>query len=43
MFGTNGLGLKRCKEEFLSLDIGEDTKRKVLYDNTARFLKLEEE
>jgi len=42
MFGTNGLGLRRCKEEFLSLDIGEDTKRKVLYDNAVRFLKLEE-
>ncbi len=42
LFGTNGLGLERCKREFLELDIGEDTKRAVLYDNVARFLKLEE-
>jgi len=42
LFGTNGLGLERCKRELLELDIGEDTKRAVLYDNPARFLKLEE-
>ncbi len=41
LFGTNGLGLRRCKEEFLALDIKEETKRKVLYDNAVRFLKLE--
>ena len=41
LFGTNGLGLKRCKEEFLSLDIKEETKRKVLYENAKRFLKIE--
>ncbi|SIR59367.1 hypothetical protein SAMN05421829_12236 [Aromatoleum tolulyticum] len=41
MFGTNGLGLRRCKEEFLQLDIGESTKRKVLYDNARRFLALD--
>lgn len=43
LFGTNGLGLKRCKEEFLALDIKEETKRMVLYDNAKRFLKLEED
>jgi len=42
MFGTNGLGLLRCKEEFLQLDISESTKRKVLYDNARRFLALED-
>lgn len=41
LFGTNGLGLRRCKEEFLQLDIGESTKRKVLYDNARRFLGLD--
>jgi hypothetical protein len=41
LFGTNGLGLRRCKEEFLELDIGEDTRRRVLYDNAVRFLKLD--
>ena len=42
LFGTNGLGLERCKRELLELDIKEETKRAVLYDNVARFLKLEE-
>ncbi len=42
LFGTNGLGLKRCKEEFLALDIREETKRMILYDNARRFLKLED-
>jgi uncharacterized protein len=41
LFGTNGLGLERCKREFLELPIREDTKRAVLHDNAARFLKLE--
>ncbi|MCC4114850.1 amidohydrolase family protein [Aromatoleum toluclasticum] len=41
LFGTNGLGLRRCKEEFLQLDIAESTKRKVLYDNARRFLALD--
>lgn len=42
LFGTNGLGLRRCKEEFLQLNVGENTKRKVLYDNARRFLKLDQ-
>lgn len=42
MFGTNGLGLRRCKEEFLQLEISEETKRKVLNDNARRFLLLDE-
>ena len=42
LFGTNGLGLERCKREFLELDIREDTKRAVLYDNAARFFALED-
>lgn len=41
MFGTNGLGLRRCKEEFLQLKIGEETKRSVLYENARRFLALD--
>lgn len=43
MFGTNGLGLRRCKEEFLQLEISEETKRKVLNDNARRFLLLDEQ
>jgi predicted TIM-barrel fold metal-dependent hydrolase len=42
LFGTNGLGLERCKREFLDLDIKEETARMVLHDNAVRFLKLED-
>jgi len=42
LFGTNGLGLKRCKEEFMALQIRDETKRMVLRENAIRFLKLEE-
>jgi hypothetical protein len=42
LFGTNGLGLERCKREVLELPISEETKRAVLYDNNARFLKLDD-
>lgn len=41
LFGTNGLGLERCKREFLELDIGDDTKRAVLHDNAVRFFGLD--
>ncbi|AQL44352.1 hypothetical protein BV210_17225 [Halorientalis sp. IM1011] len=33
MWATNGLGLQRCKEEFLDLDIRDETKRAVLREN----------
>jgi predicted TIM-barrel fold metal-dependent hydrolase len=42
LFGTNGLGLERCKAEFVDLDIGEDTKHAVLHDNAVRFFGLED-
>jgi hypothetical protein len=41
LFGTNGLGLERCKRELLELDIADETKRAVLHENAVRFLKLE--
>ncbi|MEW6476936.1 MAG: amidohydrolase family protein [Actinomycetota bacterium] len=41
LFGTNGLGLARCKEEFLALPIDDRTKRAVLRDNALAFLKLD--
>lgn len=41
LFGTNGLGLKACIEQFHALPIKEDTKRRVLRDNAIAFLKLE--
>lgn len=43
LFGTNGLGLERCKAEFLELGISEQTKRAVLYDNAVRFFRLGDE
>ena len=42
LFGTNGLGLERCRTEFLDMDLKEETKTMVLHDNAVRFLKLEE-
>jgi predicted TIM-barrel fold metal-dependent hydrolase len=40
LFGTNGLGLKTCLEQFNALPIKEETKRRVLRDNAIEFLKL---
>ena len=36
LFGTNGLGLERCKREFLELDIREETKHAVLLRQCGR-------
>jgi predicted TIM-barrel fold metal-dependent hydrolase len=33
LWGTNGLGLERCKSEFLDLPISDKTKRRVLREN----------
>ena len=41
MFGTNGYGLKLCKDQFLSLDIKDETKRRVLLENAIEFLGLQ--
>lgn len=38
LFGTNGIGLKRCIREFEQLDISEKTKKAVLRDNAVEFL-----
>lgn len=40
MFGTNGYGLGSMKKAFLSLDIKDSVKRKVLRDNALEFLGL---
>lgn len=40
LFGTNGLGLKPCRDQFLALPIRDDTKRMVAGENARRFLKL---
>ena len=41
MFGTNGYGLKLCKDQFFSLDIKDETKRRVLRENAIEFLGLQ--
>lgn len=40
LFGTNGFGLKRCKQQLLELPLKDDTKRKVLRENAVRLFKL---
>lgn len=40
LFGTNGLGLERCKQDFLELPIRDETKQAVLRDNLLEFLGL---
>ncbi len=41
LFGTNGLGLAKCIEQFRAMDIKEETKSRVLRDNAVEFLRLE--
>jgi len=41
LFGTNGLGLRACVEQFRALPLKDETKRRVLHDNAVAFLKLE--
>ena len=40
LFGTNGLGLKRCKEQFMELPLKDEVKKKILRDNAKRLFKL---
>ncbi len=40
LFGTNGFGLKTCKEQLLSLDISDKSKQRILRDNAMEFLGL---
>jgi hypothetical protein len=40
LWATNGLGLERCKTEFLQLPIKDGTKKAVLRDNALRLFKL---
>jgi predicted TIM-barrel fold metal-dependent hydrolase len=41
LFGTNGLGLAKCIEQFRAMDIKEETKQRVLRDNAVEFLALD--
>jgi len=40
LFGTNGLGLQACIDQFKALPIKDETKQRVLHDNAVEFLKL---
>jgi predicted TIM-barrel fold metal-dependent hydrolase len=42
LFGTNGFGMKRCKEEFLNLTLPEQAKVKVLRQNALKVFRLGE-
>ncbi|MDY7037592.1 MAG: amidohydrolase family protein [Thermodesulfobacteriota bacterium] len=41
LWATNGLGLTRCKQEFLELPIRDATKKAVLGENARRVFKLD--
>jgi hypothetical protein len=41
LFGTNGLGLRACVEQFRALPLKDEVKRCVLHDNALAFLKIE--
>jgi predicted TIM-barrel fold metal-dependent hydrolase len=40
MFGTNSVGFKRCRDQFMQLSLRDDTKQKVLRDNAVKVFKL---
>lgn len=40
LFGTNGLGLKRCKEQFMELPLKDEIKAKILRENAIKLFKL---
>jgi hypothetical protein len=40
LFGTNSLGLKACKEQFMELPIKEERKVKILRENAIKLFKL---
>lgn len=41
LFGTNGLGLRKCVEQFREMPIKEETQRRVLRENALEFLKID--
>jgi len=41
LFGTNGLGLARCKDMLMDMDLKDATKQAVLRDNALRVFNLE--
>jgi len=41
MWGTNGMGLRRGKQQILEMDMKGEYKRNILRDNALRFMSLE--
>jgi predicted TIM-barrel fold metal-dependent hydrolase len=41
MWGTNGLGLRRGKQQILEMDMKEEAKKNILRNNALRFLGLD--
>ena len=41
LFGTNGLGLARCKDMLMEMELKDETKQAVLRDNALRVFNLE--
>ena len=40
IFGTDGFGLKTCKDSFMTLQLKDETRRKVLRENAVKVLGL---
>jgi len=40
LFGTNSFGFKRCKDQFLALNLKESVMKKILYENAKRVFNL---
>ena len=40
MWGTNGLGLKRGKQQIMQMDMKDEFKKNILRDNALRFMGL---
>jgi len=40
LFGTNGMGQQVCKEQFMALDIRDESKRRILRENAIEFFDL---
>jgi hypothetical protein len=40
MFGSNGLGLKRCKDQFMEFPLSEEVQEEVLRGTTIKVFKL---
>jgi len=42
LFGTNNMGLRAFKQQFLSLPFSDEAKRMIMRENAIKVFKLEE-